>query len=228
MTEKQEQKTSDIVIRQIQKMILDGELSEGDKLPPEREMTERFSIGRPALREALKSLEMLGLIERRHGLGNFIVNNVHSSYFEPLSLSFMLNHGTPKEIIEMRYCLETFAVRKAAETATPTDILALRNNLKQMTAAETPSEKAAFDRAMHLEFARISNNTLLYNTMENISYLMDSFIEKSVRLSYFEGDSIENIYREHGQIISCIEKHDPDGAAAAMEAHLDAIRVSEL
>lgn len=229
MTERDEnKKMSDTVIRQIQKMILEGELCEGDKLPPEREMTERFSIGRPALREALKSLEILGLIERRHGLGNFVVNNIQTSYYEPLSLSFVMSHGTPQEIWEMRCCLEIFAVRKAAEAATPTDVLALRSNVKQMMSAETPSQKASFDRSMHLEIVRIANNTLLYHTMENIAYLMDHFIEKTVRLSYFEDDSIENIYKEHSAIISAIEKHDPDAAEAAMNAHLGNIKVSQL
>ncbi len=219
-------KLSDQVIRHIQKMILDGELSEGDKLPPEREMTERFGIGRPALREALKSLEMLGLVERHHGRGNFIVNNIQSSYFEPLSLSFMLSHGTTQEIYEMRRCLETFAVRKAAETASSTDILALRGNLKQMMAAESTSAKADFDRGFHLEITRIAGNILLYNTIENLSYLMNRFIERSVRLSYFEGDSIDNIYKEHGAIISAVEHHDPAAALKAMEIHLGNIKVS--
>ncbi len=219
-------KMSDQVIRHIQKMILDGELSEGDKLPPEREMTERLGIGRPALREALKSLEMLGLVERQHGRGNFIVNNIQSSYFEPLSLSFILNHGTQQELYEMRICLESYAVRKAAETASPTDILALRTNLKQMMAGRDAAAKASFDQSFHLEIVRIAGNTLLYNTMENLSYLMNRFIERSVRLSYFEGDSIDNIYREHAAIISAIEQHDPDAAIEAIQQHLGKIKVS--
>lgn len=229
MTERDEnKKMSDAVIRQIQKMILEGELCEGDKLPPEREMTERFSIGRPALREALKSLEMLGLIERRHGLGNYIVNNIQTSYYEPLSLSFVLSHGTSQDIWEMRCCLEVFAVRKAAEIATPTDILALRSIVKQMMSAETLSQKASFDRSFHLEIVRIANNTLLYNTMKNISYLMDHFIKKTVHLSNFEDDSIDNIYQEHSAIISAVEKHDPDIAETAMKRHLSNIKVSAL
>lgn len=229
MTERDEnKKMSDAVIRQIQKMILEGELCEGDKLPPEREMTERFSIGRPALREALKSLEMLGLIERRHGLGNYIVNNIQTSYYEPLSLSFVLSHGTSQDIWEMRCCLEVFAVRKAAEIATPTDILALRSIVKQMMSAETLSQKASFDRSFHLEIVRIANNTLLYNTMKNISYLMDHFIKKTVHLSNFEDDSIDNIYQEHSAIISAVEKHDPDMAETAMKRHLSNIKVSAL
>lgn len=219
-------KMSDQVIRHIQKMILDGELAEGDKLPPEREMTEQLGIGRPALREALKSLEMLGLVERQHGRGNFIVNNIQSSYFEPLSLSFMLSHGTQQELYEMRTCLEDYAVRKAAATAAPTDILALRSNLKQMMTGRDAVAKASFDQSFHLEIVRIAGNTLLYNTMENLSYLIDRFIISSVRLSYFEGDSIDNIYREHAAIISAIEHHDPDAAAEAMQRHLGNIKVS--
>lgn len=229
MTETQDnQKLSDVVIREIQSMILKGELQEGDKLPPEREMTERFGIGRPALREALKSLEMLGLVERRHGLGNYIVNNVQSSYFKPLSLSFMLEKGTAQEIFEMRICLETYTAQRAAQIATPTDIRKLRSIQADMTSAETTSEKAAFDRALHFEIVRIAGNLLMYNTMENLSYLMDNFIEHSVLMAYFEDDSIENIYAEHQAVIDAISAHDPQAAASAMRTHLGKIKVSQM
>ena len=74
MEKRDDKNLSNVVIRKVQEMILSGELQEGDKLPPEREMTQRLGIGRPALREGLKSLEMLGLVERRHGLGKIIIN----------------------------------------------------------------------------------------------------------------------------------------------------------
>lgn len=225
--EKQDDKNlSNVVIRKVQEMILNGELQEGDKLPPEREMTQLLGIGRPALREGLKSLEMLGLVERRHGLGNYIVNNVQVSYFEPLSLSFMLNHGTPNEILEMRSCLETYTAGKAAEITTPMDIRNLRAIAGQMVSAKTPSEKAVFDRNLHFEIVRITGNMLMYNIMENVSYLIDRFFERSVQLSYFEGDSIENIYKEHEAIISALERHDSVAATEAMKQHLGNIKVS--
>lgn len=227
--EKQDDKNlSNVVIRKVQEMILNGELQEGDKLPPEREMTIRLGIGRPALREGLKSLEMLGLVERRHGLGNYIINNVQASYFEPLSLSFMLNHGTPNEIFEMRSCLETYTAGKAAEIATPSDIRSLRSIAEQMVSAKTPSEKAAFDRDLHFEIVRITGNMLMYNIMENVSYLIDRFFEKSVQLSYFKGDSIDNIYKEHEEIIDALQRHDAGAATAAMEKHLGNIKVTYL
>lgn len=228
MEKRDDKNLSNVVIRKVQEMILSGELQEGDKLPPEREMTIRLGIGRPALREGLKSLEMLGLVERRHGLGNYIINNVQASYFEPLSLSFMLNHGTESEIFEMRNCLETYTAAKAAEIATPSDIRSLRAIAQQMVSARTPSEKASFDRDLHFEIVRITGNMLMYNIMENVSYLIDRFFEKSVQLSYFKGDSIDNIYKEHEDIIDALQRHDAAAATAAMEKHLGNIKVAYL
>lgn len=223
----QENKTvSQTVIKQIQDMIFDGRLQEGDKLPPEREMAEKLSVGRPALREAMRSLELMGLVESRHGLGNYIINNVNSNYFTPLSLSFKLSQRSPQEILEMRCCLETFTAEKAAERSTSLDIASLRELIRQMTAAETAPEKAALDKAIHFEIARISGNLLIYNTMENITQLLDSFIKQSVLAAYFEGDSVENIYKEHMKIAEAIGRHDGKAAAAAMLEHLSHINLA--
>lgn len=223
---KQESKTiSQAIIKRLQDDIFEGRLHEGDKLPPEREMAELFGVGRPALREAMRSLELMGLVESRHGLGNYIVNHVNTSYFTPLALSFRLSDRSPSEILEMRCCLESFTARKAAECATPLDIASLKKLMKQMREAETTSEKAVLDKAFHFEIGRMSGNLLIYNTMENISYLLDMFIERSVRVSYFEGDSIENIYREHAEIVSAVEKHDAAAASAAMNLHLSQINM---
>ncbi len=222
----QENRTvSQTVIKQIQDMIFDGKLQEGDKLPPERELAEKLGVGRPALREAMRSLELMGLVESRHGLGNYIINNVNSNYFTPLSLSFKLSQRSPQEILEMRCCLEAFTAQKAAERSTSLDIASLRELLRQMMAAETTPEKAALDKAIHFEIARISGNLLIYNTMENITQLLDSFIEQSVVAAYFEGDSVENIYKEHAKIAEAIGKHDGKAAAAAMLEHLSRINL---
>jgi len=134
-------KISQIVIEQIQEMIMKGELKKGDQLPPERVMTEQFQIGRPALREALKALEVLGLVERRHGLGNYIVNNVESNFFKPLSLSFKLNNGDVQEVLQLRYLIETFTVREAAKSATSNDIASLKHQLKNQNVTEISTMK---------------------------------------------------------------------------------------
>lgn len=215
---------SQVVIEQIQDMIFTGQLKEGDRLPPERELTQQFQIGRPALREALKALEVLGLVECRHGLGNFIVNRVDNNFFKPLSLSFKLSGGNPREILELRYLVETFAVRGAAKLSTKEDCTKLRHLLRQMKEAETPYEKSQWDQLLHYEIVRICENSLIMQTYESVSYLLKSFISQAIDLSYYsEGDSVETIYEEHRTIIDAIEAHDEDRAAACMNAHLGKI-----
>ncbi|WP_130864057.1 FadR/GntR family transcriptional regulator [Bacilliculturomica massiliensis] len=217
-------KISQIVIEQIQDMIMDGRLKAGDRLPPERELTEMFQIGRPALREALKALEVLGLVECRHGLGNYIVNHVENNFFKPLSLAFKLSGGNVREILELRFLIETFAARTAARVSTPEDIAVLRGILESMIKAPTPAEKSSFDQAMHDQIVHMCRNSLILNTYENVSHLMKNFIAQAVDISYFaENDSVEHIYAEHRNIIDAIEKHQEDLAVSYMNIHLGKI-----
>lgn len=214
-------KISQKVIEQIQNMIMDGRLKAGDQLPPERQLTEQFQIGRPALREALKALEVLGLVECRHGLGNFIVDKVEDNFYKPLSLSFKLSGGDSQEILELRYLLETFAVRIAAKQASEEDVQALRELLQRMMDAPTHQEKSKYDKAIHYQIVSLCKNSLISHTYENVSYLLESFISQTVDLSYYsEGDSVESIYEEHKNIINAIAAHHEELAVSYMNIHL--------
>lgn len=221
-------KISQIVIEQIQNMIMKGELKSGDKLPPERELTKTLKIGRPALREALKALEVIGIIESRHGQGNFIVNNTENSVFKPLSLSFKLSNGNIQEILELRHLIEAYTVKKAALLANTKAINKLYEIHNAMIKAETKEKKSYYDKQLHFEIAKISENFLINSVLESTSYLFDIFINKTVRMSYFGEDSIEKIYQEHLNIIKSIEKHDADEASKFMNYHLNNIVVSML
>jgi len=219
---------SEIIIEQIEKMIMDGTLKVGDKLPPERELTEMFNVGRPALREALKALEVIGLIECRHGQGNFIVNNIENSLFKPLSLSFKLSNGNIEEILQLRYIIESFTSGQAAMVATEDDVKRLYDIMDNMINAPTEIEKSKYDKMFHYEIASICKNKLIMNLQESLSYLLDNFIEKTVRLSLFGEDSIERIYSEHNRIIKAIEAHNSKEAVEATNYHLSQINTSML
>ncbi|MGD9569483.1 MAG: FadR/GntR family transcriptional regulator [Sedimentibacter sp.] len=218
-------KISQIVIEQIQGMIMRGELKNGDKLPPERELTETLNIGRPALREALKALEIIGVIECRHGQGNFIVNNIEYSTFKPLSLSFKLSNGNIEEILEMRRMVEDYTVRQAAKLANKNDVDKLYEIHNAMINADTTEQKSAFDRKFHYAIAKISKNMLINSLLESTSYLSDSFINRAVIISFFGEDSIDNIYNEHLEIIKAIESKNPTEAAVKMHIHLNNINI---
>lgn len=216
-------KISQIVIEQIQDMIMRGELKNGDKLPPERELTQTLNIGRPALREALKALEVIGLIESRHGQGNFIVNNTENSFFKPLSLSFKLSNGNIEEILELRHLIESYTVKQAAIFASADDVEKLYNLYENLVDADTTELKSRYDKEFHYEIAKLSKNTLINNLFESTSYLFDNFINKTVRMSFFGEDSIEKLYEEHLNIIKAIENHNEEEASQYMNFHLNNI-----
>jgi GntR family transcriptional repressor for pyruvate dehydrogenase complex len=218
-------KISQKVIEQIQGMIMRGELKNGDKLPPERELTQTLNIGRPALREALKALEVIGVIESRHGQGNFVVNNTENSVFKPLSLSFKLSNGNIEEILELRRLIEDYTVKQAAFLSDENEALRLRDIHNAMINAETTEQKSQCDKQFHYEIAKISKNILINSLFESTSYLFDSFINKTVRMSFFGEDSIDKIYDEHLHIIEAIEKHDAEEAARRMQIHMNNIDV---
>ena len=81
------------VINDIKEKILSGELKNGDRLPSEREMAERLDVSRTSIREAIRTLEIMGLIESKRGSGNYITNSFGNSLFEPLSIMFMLQYS---------------------------------------------------------------------------------------------------------------------------------------
>ncbi len=218
-------KISQMVIEQIQGMIMRGELKNGDKLPPERELTQTLNIGRPALREALKALEVIGVIESRHGQGNFVVNNTENSVFKPLSLSFKLSNGNIEEILELRRLIEDYTVRQAAALSDEKEAVRLREIHNAMINAETTEQKSQYDKQFHYEIAKISKNILINSLLESTSYLFDSFINKTVRMSFFGEDSIDKIYDEHLRIIEAIEKHDAKESARRMQIHMNNIDV---
>ncbi|MBV1757284.1 MAG: FadR family transcriptional regulator [Dethiosulfatibacter sp.] len=217
---------SQIVIEQIQKMIMSGELKVGDKLPPERELTETLNIGRPALREALKGLEAIGFINKVHGHGNYVANNLENSLFKPLSLSFKLSNGKMEDILTLRVLVENHTVIEAAKNATEKDIIKLTDAVNNMITSENVDEKIYYDKLFHYEIAKISNNMLIINLLDSISYLMDAFIGKSVMVSLFKEHAIEEIYDEHRNIINAIKEKDPSQASSYMKKHLDNINLS--
>jgi len=205
---------------------MSGQLKVGDKLPPERELTESLNVGRPALREALKGLEVIGLIKKVHGQGNFITNNLENSFFKPLSLSFKLSNGKIEDILSLRILIESYTVEEAAKKATTSDIDKLSEITNNMIQADSIEDKTIYDKMFHYEIAQLSNNKLIINLFDSISYLMESFIGKSVMVSLLKEHSIEEIYDEHCKILNAIKENDPAKASSYMNEHLNNINIS--
>lgn len=107
------------IVDQIKQLILDGELIVGDRLPSERDLSEMYQVSRASVREALKALETIGLLESRHGGGNYIVNHLKEQLTDNLSLVFVLDHCKLKDLTSLRYALELEIMRNIIRKNNP-------------------------------------------------------------------------------------------------------------
>ena len=109
------EKVYKIIMKQIKDIVKSGELKRGDKLPSERELALRLNVSRTSVREAIKALETLGLVESKHGGGNYIKNDFEDILLEPLSIAFMLLGSNNSEILELRKVIEPEVASMAAK-----------------------------------------------------------------------------------------------------------------
>jgi len=214
------------VIEQIQMMIANGDLKKGDKLPSERQLAEQLRVSRTSVREALRALQIIGLIEVKQGDGNFITETFDNCLFEPLSVMFMLQESKPRDIVDLRRIIEIETARLASQRITDGELQELGELIKQLKALnEVQDEKNSVkvDKEFHYKIAHASKNILLFNILNVISALMDNFIEDARGLILTNHGNDILLLDQHENIFRALEKRDPEAAAKAMGVHLDLI-----
>lgn len=218
------------VIDQIQDMVMKGKLNKGDKLVSERELAEQLQVSRTSVREAIRSLEIIGLVESKQGEGNFISGNVENSFFQPLSLLFMLNHGKPKDILELRIIIEVETAALAAARIKENEKADIQNLMLKLRNSETEEESAEYDKQLHFKIAEITDNYLIINLLFAVSSILESFIQKARKSILKNTDSRSLLIEQHQCICDSIVRGDCLNAAQYMRKHLEYINsvMSEL
>lgn len=162
----QKQSVSRQVLDYILSCIDRGELKRGDRLPGEREFAESLGISRVPLREAISALSLMGIVEKRHGEGNFIAESGIDGLGQILRTSTILDRSLAEDLFETRGMVESTSACLAARNATPEDVEAIREALELMEAAvpqyiageKLLSDMLALDDLFHLRVAAASHN----------------------------------------------------------------------
>jgi len=212
-----------LIVEQIQNMIFDGELKGGDKLPSERVLAEQFEASRASIREAIRSLEILGIVESRQGEGNFIKQGTTNQWLEPISVMFKLNNGTFNEILEMRQILETEAARLAANRINDEEKKELIEIMHQIRNAPQKSIKADMDRSFHQLIAEASKNMLISTVMSAITAILRNFIEEARDSINIWTQDPELLIEQHQRICDAIVSGRGQDASEAMDAHFNMV-----
>lgn len=215
-----------VILQQLKEDIAAGRLKKGDRLESERQMEQRLGFSRAAVREALKSLELMGIITSVQGDGNFIANNLEHSLTEPLSIMFMLEGGNMKQVHQLRHAMELATVTLAANAITPQQIEMLSEicmTLENPSACCTESKTAALDRGFHFTIMYIADNPLITTILNATQSLFENQITDVRRLIMKDEQNVIQVNIQHRHILRALEQHNAEMARKALSAHMEFI-----
>ncbi len=212
-------RASSSIAGQIRAAILGGKLSEGERLPPERELAEQFGVSRVTVRDALRALEAMGLIEVRVGArgGAFVTAPTGSIVAQTMSDMMMMQVLTPADIVEARLIVELGTVTLAAARATEENLAALRD--LDMRAHEALATKT-YTRELSWEFHALLATAAQNRAVEGLTHSFRSSLSM-YPIRAREGERAhERTVEEHGRILEALERRDAVTARRELADHL--------
>jgi GntR family transcriptional regulator, transcriptional repressor for pyruvate dehydrogenase complex len=213
-------------IRTIKDMILDGRLAPGQRLPPERSLSEALGVSRPTVREAIRSLQAMNILESRHGAGTFVASLSVDELLRPLQFVLSLAEGGLDHLFEVRLLLEPGAAALAADRASEEQVAGMRDCAARAEAEAVEDAEAMLrlDTELHERIVEASGNPLLQHLWAATSALGAESRAYTVRLPGVRPQTIT----EHHAIVEAIAAGDAAAAQAAMAAHIARIRDAAL
>lgn len=209
---------ADRIIFEIKRLISERKLRPGQKLPTERELTQQFGVSRASVREALHSLETLGLLDARVGSGTYVVENP-DAILKHLSWAVYFSESMESDLTEARKIIEPEIAAMAAQNANDAEIAALGECLAAMEcAAHNPEEAAQQDYNFHIALARAAHNRVLEEMMVGMQWILRGSIFSRLQ----RGSEMEFLcLAEHQRIYEAVKRRDCEAARREMRLSVD-------
>lgn len=208
------------VLDGLRKMIESGEIREGERIPPERVLAERFGVSRTCVREALGALKLSGVIQGRPGAGTYLAK-VSPGGIDRSDL-LLVEEGSPFEILESRKIIEPAIAALAARKATAEDIARLVQAMERLHESAGDSESlTAADKQFHLSMAEATHNRILIRALGQILDLMQRIYYPAVGIV----GPVDGYYETHNEVFKSVQARNSRGAERAMRAHLMAVEL---
>ncbi len=209
---------TDDAITSIRHMILTGELAPGDRLPPEGDLAVKLGLSRTSMREAVRALTVLGVIDTRQGDGSYVTGLGPELLLGALGLAVDLQREeSMPDLVAVRRILEPAATALAASRVTAADIELIHSYIRPDLGPEDAGEHVELDWEFHHAIAQASGNALL-------SVLLDGLAAPTVRMRVWRGLSVPGILErtvvEHQAIVDALKAGDPELAYAAATIHV--------
>jgi GntR family transcriptional regulator, transcriptional repressor for pyruvate dehydrogenase complex len=197
--------------------VINGDWKEGDRIPAERELCQQLETGRASLREALKALELLGMVESRVGDGTFV--SARSDFLSRPVLWAVTgtDHAELRELIEARLVFEEGIAAMAAKRATAEELQKISAAIEDMRAnLESPFAALKADMDFHMRIAEAAHNQILLNVVQLVHNLLRHWLLLKHQTVAATSRSLEH----HERIYAAIVQHDSDRVREEMRLHL--------
>ena len=205
------------VAKQIERLIL-KKLNPGDKLPSERELAEMLKVSRSSIRDAIRSLELMGLVEPRQGAGTIVLETSVDGLANPFANALKRRQELVGEFLDFRKMLEPPLAARAAMHASAEEISEMEEILQRQAEKQSQGEPAvAEDTEFHYSVALASGNSVVLKVLDNLMDLLRDTRERSLQVEGRPQKSLTG----HRRILAAIKRHDAEAAKAAMRRHLE-------
>jgi len=213
------EKIYEAVAKQIERLILE-KLKPGDKLPSERELAEMLHVSRSSIRDAIRSLELIGLVEPRQGAGTIVREPLSESSFSAFADALKRQQEMVTELLDFRKMLEPPLAARAATHASADEIADMEEILNRQEQKLERGELAiAEDAEFHYSIALASGNTVVLKVLDILMDLLRDSRERSLQVPGRPEKSLAG----HRRILSAITRRDAEDAKSAMRRHVEDI-----
>lgn len=218
-----EEKAYARVIEKVKKMILSGELKPGEKLPLEREFAEELEVSRNSVREAIRIMDMMGIVSSQQGSGNYVTCEFQKSITETMAMMFAMDQVNDKQISQVRYSLEVLAFTLALDRVREEDLAKMEECVEKLDKNGDSKNNATLDKIIHYTLARASGNQLLIDILEACSGVFDILIE-DMRYGILKNENRKTELNEcHRHLVDALREGDREKGLQALKWHFEMI-----
>lgn len=214
------EKPVDVIIKQIKDLLITGQLKPGDKLPPERKLSEKLGVGRTHVREALRKLEFYGILKTRPQSGTYVAAIGISALESMIADILKIDSYSFQSLVETRVMLEINSIQLACERHTKEDLVLLESSLNNYLRKASMGVKAVDEDFMfHLSIAEASKNKVL----KSLLLIIVPDILSNYSIFKVCDNVTDKAVDEHRQLFAMIKERDSKAAAAIMHEHLKGV-----
>jgi len=221
------EKVSHAISCYVQTLIWRGILRPGERLASERELSEKFGVSRPSLREAVSELQASGLLVSRANAGIFVADVLGSAFSPALIRLFGVHNEAVFDALDFRRDMEGLAAERAARLGSDTDLAVVQNVFDRMEAAHKkrdPTDEAQLDADFHLAIIEASHNVVMLHMMRSMYDLLREGVFYNRKVMFQHRTTREMLLEQHRKINDNLQSRDAKGARTAVEAHMGFVR----